>query len=76
MATDTITLDVLEDGTARIIVGNVAGPNHVRADALVKEFAKLMGGDLTVNKNPKAHSHTHQHDHVHTGQGGDDHDHE
>jgi hypothetical protein len=69
-----MTLTVLADGTARLEVEGISGANHVKAEVLTKEFAKLMGGDLKIGKRPHAMSKTHAHDHAHTGQGGD-HDH-
>jgi len=61
MAQDKMTLTILDDGTAKIEVEGISGANHVAADQLVKFFAGLMGGQLTIHKAPAAHSHTHTH---------------
>ena len=58
---DKMTMTILEDGTARLEVDGISGANHVRADALVAEFAKLMGGKVKTSKRPQAMSHTHHH---------------
>ena len=58
---DKMTLTILEDGTARIEVDGISGANHIKADMLVTEMAKLMGGELTVETRPEKHGHMHHH---------------
>lgn len=65
---DKMTLTILEDGTAKLEVDGISGANHVKADKLVEEFSKLLGGELHVGKRPEAASHArhhHRHDHKH-----------
>lgn len=63
--TDTMTLTVLEDGTARLEVDGISGANHVQADALVAEFSKLLGGETTIEKRKEGRGHIHRHEHTH-----------
>jgi hypothetical protein len=72
MADDRINLTVLEDGTAKLEIPGVSGANHVRAEALLKEFARLMGGGpIEHGKMKNAHHHHHEHgEHTHTHKAG------
>lgn len=54
---DKMTLTVLEDGRGRLVVDGISGANHALAEALVKEFARLMGGPLEIAR--QGHGHTH-----------------
>lgn len=56
---DRMTLTVLDDGTARVEVDGISGANHVKAEALVGEFARLLGGAVTRAKRPEGQSHQH-----------------
>jgi len=63
---DKMTLTVLDDGTAKLEVDGISGANHVAADAIVGEFAKLLGGELKIEKRPEGINqgkHTHRRRH-------------
>ena len=57
---DRMTLTVLDDGTAKLEVGGISGANHVKAEDILKQFTKLMGGSYQDEKSKHAHRH-HQH---------------
>ncbi len=68
--TDTITIEILEDGTARVTTDAVSPANHVSADALLDLLGKTLGGPVErrkrvdVKRAVPAHAHggkTHQH---------------
>lgn len=65
--TDVIRVEILEDGTISITTDSVSGTNHVSADKLLKDIAKLAGGTVTTTKRVKtgvrAHEHHHHHHH-------------
>lgn len=56
---DRMTLTVLEDGTARLEIDGISGANHAQADKIVAEFARLMGGELKIEKRKEGHAHRH-----------------
>lgn len=59
---DTMTIEVLPDGTLKVETGKVSGPNHLNAEQFINEMAKQAGGPVTRTK--KGHSH-HGHSHTH-----------
>lgn len=61
MKEDMIEIEVLEDGTIKIITDHVSPANHLSADNFLKMIEELTGGEITKQKNRKAHSHAHQH---------------
>lgn len=63
--TDTMTLTVLEDGTAKLEVDGISGANHVQADKLVAEFSKLLGGETVIEKRKEGRGRIHTHSHSH-----------
>lgn len=55
--TDTIRVEVLEDGTIKTYTDKVSAPNHINAEALMREIDKLAGGKATVKRrNPSTSS--------------------
>ena len=70
MPSDVMNISILDDGTIKIETDKVSAPNHVNAEAFVKEAAKLAGG-TTVKKLKHSHGkqgmHEHEHDHEHEG---------
>ena len=62
---DTMTIEILEDGTIKVDADQISGPNHVNAEGFVREMAQMAGGTTTLKqKTGHAHSHAHGH-HVH-----------
>lgn len=64
---DPIKLKILEDGTIKVETGNLAGPEHMRAEQFLQTLQRLSGGEMVREKLPSAHhhEHTHEHDHHH-----------
>ena len=73
---DLIEWSILEDGTISIKTDRISGTNHIAADQLLAELAKLAGGehvsvqrtDVKYNLAPHRHAHTadgHTHENTH-----------
>lgn len=63
---DTMTIEVLADGTIKTTTGRISGPNHANADAFLKSVEKIVGGTTEIKRRGDAHHHTHDHAHDHT----------
>lgn len=50
MAQDRIEWEILEDGTISVKTPGISGTNHVSADQLLKEIAKMAGGEHKKTK--------------------------
>ena len=65
--TDTIIIEVLEDGTIKTETDKVSSANHSTADNFLKEMFRLAGGKSTLKfKRPVAvveGAHVHHHHH-------------
>ena len=67
---DAIEIEILEDGTIKITTDPISGPNHVNAEAFLREMARMAGGETTrTRRSDKTHTHGHGHSH-------DDHTHQ
>jgi hypothetical protein len=64
---DTINIEILEDGTISIKTTAISTANHLSADKLLADLESLMGGKMTFQKNPDAPAHVHSHEHAHAG---------
>jgi len=66
---DTMSIEVLADGTISVSTDKISGQNHVSADEFLAEVSKLAGGErvTTKKKNRFAHAHSHSHGVVHSG---------
>lgn len=42
---DTINIEILPDGTLKIITDKVSAPNHINAEKLIGEIIKDAGGE-------------------------------
>jgi hypothetical protein len=62
---DTIHLEILEDGTITVKTSEISPGNHMSADALMTNLDELMGGHVRVIPNDEAmkkdHAHAHRH---------------
>ena len=67
MATNDITVSILEDGTVRIDTNAIAGPAHLAAEKALAWMAREIGGTVTRTKRAHTHHHDHgkEHDHQH-----------
>lgn len=63
--TDTITVEILEDGTIKTETDKVSSANHTTAEGFLKEMFRLAGGRTEIKfKRPVAvveGAHTHHH---------------
>lgn len=64
---DTIKIEVLEDGTIKTTTDKVSMPNHANAEAFLREVARLAGGK-TERKARHGHIGGHVHEHEHGGE--------
>ena len=55
---DQIEIEILEDGTVKVITPKIGAANHANADKLMSILAEYMGGDVEEEK--LGHGHTHQ----------------
>ncbi len=63
---DTIEVEVLEDGSLKITTGKVSMPNHTNAEGLIRELVTGMGGkSQRVRKGLHTHTHEQGHEHEH-----------
>jgi len=62
MEIDTLTIEILGDGTIKTTSDMVSSTNHESAEQFLRGMARLSGGETTreVRKNVR-HGHTHVH---------------
>lgn len=66
------SVEVLPNGTAKILTGPFSGANHASANALMNAIEQALGGDTTRERRAAHQHHEHEHDHADTS-GGHDH---
>lgn len=71
---DTINFEILEDGTITVRTSAVSSANHMNADELMKSLDTMMGGKVSIIKDPDAKAGIHHHHHNHAHAGGHSHD--
>ena len=57
---DMIEVEILDDGSVKVVTGRISGPNHGSAEMLLRELSTAMGG--AVDSRRRA-GHTHHHHH-------------
>lgn len=73
MKTDHIEIEVLEDGTIKVITDPISGANHANAEEFLRFMARMAGGETTrVKRSDTHHAHGHHHHHY---DGDKDHQH-
>ena len=55
---DQIEIEILEDGTLKVVTPSIGAANHRNADELMSILAEYMGGDVQEEKLAKGHAHT------------------
>lgn len=64
-------IEVLPDGRIKVETGDMGtGPQHKSADDFLALVAKMMGGDVEVEKTKHGHHHHHEHEQDHLREGG------
>jgi hypothetical protein len=64
MEIDTLTIEILDDGTIKTTSDVVSAANHQSAEQFLKDIARLAGGETTreARKDVKqGHVHSHEH---------------
>ena len=59
---DAITFTILTDGTLKAETGKVSMANHGHAEALLRQIAVDLGGEVVVTKKAVHARHGHHHD--------------
>lgn len=73
MEIDSLTIEILEDGTIKTTSNAVSAVNHENAEQFLKAMARLAGGETTREarkdvKHGHVHLHVHAKQHHHHGQ--------
>lgn len=61
MQNDSMSFEILEDGTIKVLTDKVSAANHMNAEQFLQHVGRLAGGETTRTKRTDAvqHSHTH-----------------
>lgn len=62
---DTITIEITEDGTIKVLTDGVSAANHRNAEDFLALLSKMAGGKTDIKKRGHGHTHTHEHEHEH-----------
>jgi hypothetical protein len=63
---DTITVEILADGSLKTATDAVSAANHSNAEKFLMDLAQGMGGKVQrVRKGHHTHTHKHGHSHTH-----------
>jgi len=74
MAADTLTIEILADGTIKTTTDPISAANHDNAERFMRNVAQLAGGETKRERRTdeaarrRAHHHHHEHNHEHTHQ--------
>jgi hypothetical protein len=63
---DNFKIQILEDGTIKLVTDGVGAANHANAEQFFAQVARLAGGE-TERKSRKGEQHHHHHNHDHQG---------
>ena len=61
---DTLEIEILPDGSLKILTEDVSSANHRNAEDLLSFMAKLSGGERKREKRKHEHGHTHNNEHA------------
>lgn len=75
MAQDKIQIQILADGTIKIITDQVSMPNHASAEEFLRIMTDMAGGEQKRARKAGGHGHHHGHGHDHVHHGHDEHGH-
>ena len=57
---DKIEIQILDDGTIKVITPGISGTNHRNADQMLAMMSKIAGGEMTrENTGKRGHIHKH-----------------
>lgn len=66
---DDITIEILEDGTIKVITDPISGANHSNAEQFLQFMGRLAGGETSRQRKGTGHQHHHGHEHDHAKAG-------
>ena len=69
MAQDIIRVSITEEGIVKLDTDRISAVNHVTAERLVGEIAKLAGGTTTKRHKHGGKLHSHHHEGEHESHG-------
>jgi hypothetical protein len=75
MKTDTMQIEILEDGTIKTTTDPISGANHANAEEFLRFMARMAGGETTRQRRTDAHHHHGEHEHAHDHDGEHEHQH-
>lgn len=52
-------VEILADGTVKVLTGDVSGPAHLAAEQFLQFLARELGGETKRVKLPHVHAHAH-----------------
>lgn len=61
---DTLTIEILADGTIKTTTDPISGANHQSAEAFLAGVTQLTGGAMSRQKRGNRHTHAHHHEHA------------
>lgn len=64
-----IEVEILPNGTVKILTGRFAGAVHASAEAMMRAIAEDLGGTTTRERRAAHQHHDHDHDHADTSGG-------
>lgn len=64
MASDEMTVTILEDGSMKVDTGPISGPNHLSAENFIKGVVDACGGKAKTTRKARAQSQTHTGQHA------------
>lgn len=65
MNMDKMKITVLDDGTIKVETDAVSGPNHMSAEAFLRQMSMEAGGEVNIARSGHGHHHHHAHGHEH-----------
>jgi hypothetical protein len=61
MPRDEITFEILENGDLKLETGKISGPNHMKAENVLRFLEELHGAKGQRSRARHAHVHDHEH---------------
>ncbi len=58
---DVINIEILEDGTVKVLTDQISAANHRNADEALQMLRGLLGGESTSEPRRQGHGHSHAH---------------
>lgn len=62
---DSMLVEILDDGTLKVSIDAVSSANHGSAEKLLAETIRTLGADVKTTHKHGGRAHTHSHSHNH-----------